>query len=307
MEISIQKYFDEICSSSSNSKEFYKAVKPFISDNNSCSGNRIILSEDTNIISDPLQVVNIFNHYYSSIFDYKDDNHGLDILNLGGVIAKTYFSQEHWINQMPRDYSGRIFLQTCQSQMFSKYLNQLHSNKAVGHDGIYAKFLKLAGSHLTNTLCNLFNICVISNCFPSQMKLADVTPLFKKDDTLSKENYRSVNLLIAISKVFERILCDQLNIFFEMCWVHSCRPTEKGHDCQHVILRLTEHWRQALDNGNISGTVAMDLSKAFNRMPHGLLIAKLHVYSLSDDAHNMVISFLKDRRQRVKVLVIVPR
>ena len=46
------------------------------------------------------------------------------------------------------------------------------------------------------------------------MKLADITPLFKKDDTLNEENYISVNPLIAISKVFERILCDQLKAFF---------------------------------------------------------------------------------------------
>ena len=46
----------------------------------------------------------------------------------------------------------------------------------------------------------------------------------------------------------------------------------------------------------------MDLSKAFDRMPHGLLIAQLHAYGLSDDACNMVISYLKDRRQRVKVM-----
>ena len=69
-----------------------------------------------------------------------------------------------------------------------------------------------------------------------------------------------------------------------------------------VILRLTEHWRQALDNGNISGTVAMDLLKAFDRTPRGLLIGKLHAYGLSDDACNMVISYLKDRCQRVKVM-----
>ena len=76
----------------------------------------------------------------------------------------------------------------------------------------------------------------------------------------------------------------------------------KGHTCQHVILLLTEHWWQALDNGHISGTVEMDLSKAFDRMPHCLLIANLHVYGMSGDACNMVISYLEDRCQRVKVM-----
>ena len=177
-----------------------------------------------------------------------------------------------------------FFFKAVSPECFQKYLNQLHSNKAVRHDGIHAKFMKLAGSDLTNTLCNLFNTCVISKCFPSPMKLVYTTPLFKKDDTLSKENCRSMNLLIAVSKVFERILCDQLKFFFEKVLSSFLSAYRKGHNCQHVILRLTEHWRQALDKGNISGTVAMDLSKAFDRMPHGLLIAKLHAYGLSDDA-----------------------
>ena len=79
-----------------------------------------------------------------------------------------------------------------------------------------------------------------------------------------------MNLLIAVSKVFERILCDQLNDFFEKMLISFLSAYKKGHNCQRVILRLTEHWRQALENGHISGTVAMDLSNAFDRMPHGL-------------------------------------
>ena len=46
----------------------------------------------------------------------------------------------------------------------------------------------------------------------------------------------------------------------------------------------------------------MDLSKAFDRMPHGLLIAKLDAYGLSINACQLIISYLKDRRQRVKVM-----
>ena len=74
-----------------------------------------------------------------------------------------------------------------------------------------------------------------------------------------------------------------------------------GYSCQHVILKMTEYWRQSLDNGNAVGTVAMDLSKAFDTMPHGLLIAKLHAYGLSKDACNLVIHYLCNRHQRVKI------
>ena len=134
------------------------------------------------------------------------------------------------------------------------------------------------------------------------MKLAEISPIYKEDDNLRKENYRSVNLLIMISKVFERILADQLIAYFENLLSSSLSAYRKGYNCQYVILRLTEYWRQALDEGRFVGTVEMDLSKAFDRMPHGLLIAKLHAYGLSMNACQLIVNYLKDRRQRVKVM-----
>ena len=118
-------------------------------------------------------------------------------------------------------------------------------------------------------MCDVFNKCVCTNVFPASMKLAEISPIYKTDDNRCKENYRSVNLLIMVSKVFERILADQLTAYFEILLSSCLSDYQKGSNCQQIILRLTEYWRQALDGGNFVGTVAMDLSKAFDRMPHG--------------------------------------
>ena len=91
------------------------------------------------------------------------------------------------------------------------------------------------------------------------------------------------------SKVFERILADKLTAYFEHLLSSCLSAYRRGYNCQHVILRLTEYWRQALDDGCLVGTVAMDLSKAFDRMPHGLLIAKLHAYGLSMNACQLIL------------------
>ena len=133
------------------------------------------------------------------------------------------------------------------------------------------------------------------------MKLAEIIPIYKKDN-LRKENYRSVNLLVMISKVFKRILADQLSAYFEHLFSTCLSAYRRGYNCQHVVLRLTESWLQALDGGCFVGTVSMDLSMAFDRMPHGLLIAKLHAYGLSMNACHLIVSYLKDIRQRVKVM-----
>ena len=68
----------------------------------------------------------------------------------------------------------------------------------------------------------------------------------------------------------------------------------------HVILQLTEYWREALDSSDHVGTMAMDLSKAFHSMPNCLLTANLHAYGMSENACNITVSYLSNRIQRVK-------
>ena len=99
------------------------------------------------------------------------------------------------------------------------------------------------------------------------MKLAEISPIFKRDDNLCKENYRSINLLAIVSKLFENILSDQISDYFSNLLCSPVSAYRKGYSCQHVILRLTEYWRQALDNGSTVGTVAMDLSRALTKCP----------------------------------------
>ena len=59
--------------------------------------------------------------------------------------------------------------------------------------------------------------------------------------------------------------------------------TEKGYSTNHVFIRFIENWKISLDKNLFTGAVLMDLSKAFDSIPHDLLIAKLHAYGLSFD------------------------
>ena len=183
----------------------------------------------------------------------------------------------------------------------AKYIKNSKTNKAAGCDNLKPTFLQKGGESLFSSLCCMFNQSVKSSSFPASLKMADISPLFKKKDPLCKNNYRPVNVLTVISKLFERILSDQLTAYFIHILNCSLSAYKKGYSCQHVILQMTEYWRNCLDNGDTVSTVAMDLSKAFDCMPHGLLVAKLFAYGLSINACNLVINYLCDRRQRVKV------
>ena len=138
--------------------------------------------------------------------------------------------------------------------------------------------------------------------FPASMKMADISPILKKIDNLCKNNYRTVNILSVFSKLFESIMVEQLTAYFENILSHLVSAYRKSYGCQHVILRLTELWRKTLDDNNYVGTIAMDLSKAFDCMPHGLLVAKLHAYGVSSKACLFLADYLTNRKQRVKVM-----
>ena len=64
-------------------------------------------------------------------------------------------------------------------------------------------------------ITKIINESITEGTFPSELKLAEVTLVFKKLDCMNKENYRPLSLLSHMSKVFERILYNQLNNFMK--------------------------------------------------------------------------------------------
>ena len=75
----------------------------------------------------------------------------------------------------------------------------------------------------------------------------------------------------------------------------------KNYACNHVLLKFVEDIKLALENGEHFGAILMDLSKAFDCLPHPLLICKLHAYGFSHKSCELIISYLSNRKQRVKV------
>ena len=105
-----------------------------------------------------------------------------------------------------------------------------------------------------------------------ELKLAEVIPLFKKDDPFDKSNYRPVSLLSHVSKVFERIIYNQINEYIEPFLSNLLTGFRKNHNTQHSLLKKLESFKEALDKGNSVSAIFMDLSKAFDMLNHDLLI-----------------------------------
>ena len=109
------------------------------------------------------------------------------------------------------------------------------------------------------------------------MKRADITTVHKKDLKSEKNNYRPVSILSNISKVYERIMFNQMSELLESSFFseYQC-GFRKGFSAQHCLVSALEKWKSATDNKKSFGALLTDLSKAFDCLSHKLLIAKLN-------------------------------
>ena len=181
-----------------------------------------------------------------------------------------------------------------------KIIKQLDESKSASGD-IPTKIIKDTVDICKNKITDCFNTSIYDCNFPNLMKFGDVTPVFKKDDKTKKENYRPICILSPFSKVFERILSNQISSFMKGKLSDNLCGFRKGYNTQHALLNLLENWRYHLDNKEIVGAIFCDLSKAFDTLPHDLLIAKLEAYGFGYNSLKLIYDYLSNRKQRCKV------
>ena len=117
---------------------------------------------------------------------------------------------------------------------------------------------------------------------------------------MNKSNYRPMTIVSAIPKLLEKVKYDQLYEAFSPIFSTNMSGFLRGHSCCSALIKMTDDWRLALDQKKIVGTVAIDLSKAFDSICHNLLLAKFRAYGVSDTAVKFLCSYLEGRKQRVK-------
>ena len=117
---------------------------------------------------------------------------------------------------------------------------------------------------------------------------------------IAKTNCRPVRILPIVSKIFEKIMSNQLSTYFEKILSESQCGFRKAFSTQHCLLLLFEKWKHAVHNKKAFGALLTDLSKAFKCICRDLLIAKLNAYGLSLPALKLVHNYLQNCKQRTK-------
>ena len=316
-----KNYFSNInIRSITDNKKFWKTVKPLFTEKVHIKSkitlieNKLIAQENgedletENVITDDVEVSEVFNDFFVNIVP----NLGITKLNFDNDFIETGDQISNSINKF-RNHPSIVMIKSrnSDSDVFSfsaisyndvlKKIENLDVAKASQQTDIPTKILKQNSNYFAKYFFENINYCIVNSDFPSELKLADVIPVHKKNSKNVKDNYRPVSILSNISKLYERAIYEQLQSYFEKIFSKFQCGFRKGYNAQNCLLVLIEKWKESIDNGGAFGALLTDLSKAFDCLSHDLLISKLDAYGLDRKSLKLVYNYLSNRKQRVKI------
>ena len=162
--------------------------------------------------------------------------------------------------------------------------------------------LKNCEPELSYILAKLFNNCLKDSCFPDCWKVSSVVPVFKNvGERSTAKNFRPVSLLSVVSKVFEKLVNNRIADHLEKCGLFSDFQYgfRSSRSTANLLTVVSDRIARAFNGSGATRAVALDISKAFDRVWHTGLLHKLKPYGISGQIFGLISSFLSNRRLRV--------
>ena len=181
------------------------------------------------------------------------------------------------------------------------------NNSSPGCDNIPPKIGKLFVDQYIEPLTYLSNKSIAQGVFPDELKLAQVVPIFKAGDEQLVQNYRPISVLPFISKIYEKIVANYLIDFLDsnnLLYKYQF-GFRKSHSTSHAIITLVDKVSRALDTGKFVVGLYLDIKKAFDAVPHSILLEKLYALGIRGNIYNWFKSYLENRKQYMLFIITV--
>ena len=193
-----KNYFENCLSNCKNDlKETWRVINDALGRNNSGKLLPDIFKINNIKVDNKLEIANAFNDYFKNIDEKLADN----IHYNGSMSFENYLKKSN-----ETEFS---FSQITEKQV-ETVIDNLSNKHSCGVDGISTNLLKKCKNPLIPALTLIINQTLTSGIFPEKLKVAKVVPLFKNGDKTILSIYRRISLLPAMSKIFEKIVYNQL-------------------------------------------------------------------------------------------------
>lgn len=275
-----------------NAKKFWNSINSIIYNkpkNDNFIPQTLINPSNNEIFNSPEQIAECFNDFLCNIG-----------ITLSSRISDTICQYN---TELINNESSCFFYKTNETEIL-KIINELKADAVPGHDGITCKIIKYCKHFFSYNLAILINKSIHFGIFPKVLKIGKVTPIYKTGDKSDPSNYRPITVLPIISKIFEKVIQTRLNSFLNS--INFISPAQYGFcaasSTEAACVNLLNDIQKGLDSKkNIQiGLLFIDLSKAFDTVPHNLLLQKITKLGIKSKEFLLFESYLRDRQQFVK-------
>lgn len=265
-----RKYLDSLAG---NSKKTWAAFKNF----NICTNKN---NEIPHNLSEPNDINNHFSTYL------QNKSNCTDKIN--------FYANNFYNNNLRFDFK------LSDTSTIHRILNGIKSN-ATGVDDISPLMLKYCSPYIDKYITHIINCCIENHYFPDQWKISVGRPLPKTSNPTSFNDLRIISILPALSKIFEKILYEQM---YEYCINNNIIPNtqcgfRKSFGTSVALTNVLDDIFRACDKKMNSVLVTLDFSKAFDTVNHELLVTKLHYYGFGERSYMLINSYLTNRHQSI--------
>ena len=241
------------------------------------------LTHETLTATNSVEKASLLNKFFSSCFGLKPS---ADQSTTPSLTIKPPVS----LSQIP-----------CSVDEVFKLLSTYKARTSSGPDGISSTMLRNTAATIAPHLATLFNLSLQKGKVPTAWKISNITPIHKSGDKFTASNYRPISLLSLVSKILERIIHNRINSYLSTNNILSNQQFgfRSGFSTQEALLSITNNWHSLLSSNRQVTTVFFDVKKAFDSVPHHLILKSLSNIGISGPLLAWISNYLTDRQQRV--------
>ena len=281
-------YNNQLKSSRGNCRKYWTAVNGLLGRN--CSKNSISeIKLNGQTFTGKNEISECLNQYFSNVAVRLDEE-----IPTTGIPTHMQSMGE------PRTNSMRFFPVTPEEvQSLINGLKIVKSNV----DSMPVTIFKKVSHLLIIPLSKLINLCFMNGIFPDELKIARITPVFKKGDKSDPTNYRPISSLPYLSKLFERAIYNRIVSFTKKYSIISKFQFgfQKQKTTSDALIELSENIYKSFDENLDHFCLSLDLKKAFDTVNHEILFEKLNFYGIRGNVLKLIKNYFSNRQQYVQV------